>query len=547
LFDVVVIAVIQKKGESSRQTGRQDGPGRMRSNAFHKLAGVGSAAVVLLVLIFIRNLDAFPVVAVVSPSLPRTSPMRGSRFLAAVPTTPPARCRRQGDGWRDTNAAAATGAAPYNTGLASTYSVDGSEYRDSPDNNDPGDDSEDFASLASGYGRSEFGDDDEEGGDAPTVELTPVPISKNSGNRFVALVWDRDFRTLPASPDAATANAATATTTVVDWHRERIRHTEDHVMFCRKQNLYNATYNTESMVDIPWSYQMYVCVSVFVFVFSVGGCAQTHTRTAEKKRILNAMVGFCSVLLSQVSPSLCYTLTSLLPPNHFFFLSWWANYLSFHSLSSDLQRVIGHAMCMESTKLEHVYETLGRDPYVQHLIKCGDETSSDSSSIQDRVSQIPLYRWRHIKDYTLRRDDGRDGFPCLCLALDHDDGTAGNLRDEIKAETLEFLIRSERIIATGPLHLPTEFKDDPSSFPTGDLILFNARDRDDAIQFVESLPTAMAGLYKSMRVHFYNQLDVTGKFVSEDPLRDAPCADMREALEHWGYPVDEDQTAWLNW
>jgi hypothetical protein len=39
-------------------------------------------------------------------------------------------------------------------------------------------------------------------------------------------------------------------------HYDRIALTEEHVMWARKQNLYNETFNTESMADILWSYQM---------------------------------------------------------------------------------------------------------------------------------------------------------------------------------------------------------------------------------------------------------------------------------------------------
>jgi uncharacterized protein YciI len=198
-------------------------------------------------------------------------------------------------------------------------------------------------------------------------------------------------------------------------------------------------------------------------------------------------------------------------------------------------------MCLESTALHYVQATLREDPIIQMLLANGGD-----------VADVPLYRWRHIRDYSLRIDDGRDGYPCLCLALDHDGGNAVDsstlqLRQDVQPSYLESLIRSERVIAAGPLHLPTELKDDPSSLPVGDLILFNAANRDDAIRFAEGLPSAQAGLYQSMRVHFYNTLDLTGKFVAEDPLRDAPCGQMKEALEYWGYPVADEQTAWLNW
>jgi uncharacterized protein YciI len=206
----------------------------------------------------------------------------------------------------------------------------------------------------------------------------------------------------------------------------------------------------------------------------------------------------------------------------------------FISLSTDLKRVIGHAACYESTTLKYVHDVLRQDPIIQML------TNGD-------ITDIPLYRWRHIRDYTLRHDDGRFGYPCMLLAIDDEPENVGRLREDTWTENLEYLIRSERVIAAGPLHLPTEFKDDPSSIAMGDLILFNAMNREEAIKFAENLPAAREGLYASMRVHFYNHLDVTGKFVSEDPLRDAPCEQMKEALEYWGYPVADDQTPWLNW
>ena len=132
------------------------------------------------------------------------------------------------------------------------------------------------------------------------------------------------------------------------------------------------------------------------------------------------------------------------------------------SLASDLKRVIGHALCLESTKLEYVKDLLSREPLIQMLTG-------------GNLTNIPLYRWRHIRDYTLRIDDGRFGFPCMCLGLDGEPEQVGNTRQELADDMLESLIRSKRVIATGPLHLPTELKDDPSSIPVGDLILFNAK------------------------------------------------------------------------
>lgn len=127
-----------------------------------------------------------------------------------------------------------------------------------------------FASDASEYGSAESSDDaddelpnwnptseeDEEKqrfyseeDDTPTEELSPVPLSKNAGNRFVAIVWDR---LLHHNPDD-----------VIEMHEDRIELTEEHVMFCRKKNLYNETFNYNSMVDILWSHQMYVSANQY--------------------------------------------------------------------------------------------------------------------------------------------------------------------------------------------------------------------------------------------------------------------------------------------
>ena len=194
-------------------------------------------------------------------------------------------------------------------------------------------------------------------------------------------------------------------------------------------------------------------------------------------------------------------------------------------------------MILETLDIKYIHEMLREDPVLRAITR-GDE---------EAYKRVPLYRWRHIRDHTLRHDDGRFGYPCMMIGLDDEPEVVGNTRADTAEETLRYLMLSDKVIAAGPIHLPTEFKDDPSSIAVGDLIMFNAKDRNDAVEFVENMPTSMKGLYKDLRVHFYNNLDVTGKFISESPLRDTPCADMREAMEVWGYPVDEDQTRWLNW
>lgn len=321
-------------------------------------------------------------------------------------------------------------------------------------------DSSDYKSSDSDFSsedddQSEFGVPTGAEGDeteSPSVEETPVPMSKNAGNRFLAFVFDRAL----TSVDKDNID-------VLDLHEDRISLTEDHVMFCRKANLYNENFNSDSMADVLWSNQL---------------------------------------------------------------------------LSSDLKRTVGHAICIESTTIEYAQELLSRDPIVQKL------TGGD-------ISNIPLYRWRQIRDYSLRVDDGRHGNPTLLIAMDRSpEEGIGNLREDVKDDYMEYLIRSERIISAGPLHLPTEFKDDPSSIAVGDFILFNSKDRDDAIEFAEKSPAAEAGLYGNMKLHGFNNLDVTGKFVATDvvdPQKTRHTEEMTEALEHWGYPVSDRETKWLNW
>lgn len=329
----------------------------------------------------------------------------------------------------------------------SSFSSDGTEYSSKDSDYDTEGDVEER-----NWGEGETGD--EENDDVETVEQKPVPMSKNAGNRFVALYWDHELEQNKKSGEAARES----------WwlHYDRDDLNEDHVMFCRKNNLYNETFNQDSMVDVMRSLPI---------------------------------------------------------------------------LASDLKRIIGHCMVMESTDLKYVKELLKEDPILKSLTDDGE-----------RVDEVPLYRWRHIRDYTFRQDDGRFGYPCMMVGLDHNSDTEKtDARAETEKAGLEYLIHSQKVIMGGPLHLPTEFKDDPSSTAVGDLIMFNAKDREDAISFVENMPSSQAGLYKDLRVHFYNQMDVTGKFVSEDPNRDAPGYQMKEAMEYWGYPVEDEQTPWLNW
>jgi hypothetical protein len=122
--------------------------------------------------------------------------------------------------------------------LYSSFAADGSEYSSNRESNDFDDDDE----RSSDFGGRKNNMYDEQD-DTPTIELQPVPLSKNAGNRFIAVVWDKQL-------------SHHKSTDPMEWHYNRVQLTEDHVMFCRKANLYNETFNYESNVDVLWSLQM---------------------------------------------------------------------------------------------------------------------------------------------------------------------------------------------------------------------------------------------------------------------------------------------------
>ena len=141
-----------------------------------------------------------------------------------------------GGGWTKSSSivATTTTTATTTTSLLSSFAADGSEYK----SKDVDYDEEEVATIG-GWENKDMYDEDQE---AEVQELTPVPMSRNSGSRFVAVMWDQDLDT--KERDSLTL------------HHDRNMIVEDHVMFCRKRNLYNDTFNTESMVDILKSLPM---------------------------------------------------------------------------------------------------------------------------------------------------------------------------------------------------------------------------------------------------------------------------------------------------
>ena len=120
-----------------------------------------------------------------------------------------------------------------------SFFSESSEYSSSDSDSDVEEDDMD-SGLESA---SRISEDDE----SPTIEESPVPMSKNAGNRFVAFIFDRTLNLLSGK-----------SVDPIEMHENRILDTEQHVFFCRKTNLYNETFNTESIADVVWSHQLYV-------------------------------------------------------------------------------------------------------------------------------------------------------------------------------------------------------------------------------------------------------------------------------------------------
>jgi len=127
-----------------------------------------------------------------------------------------------------------------------SFMADSSDYKaDKSDYDEGADDPADAASPIRG---------EVDMADVPVTEEVAVPTSRNNvGNRFVALVFDRILCT---KYDLENWEKNGEENPLWEMHKDRVALTEDHVMWARKQNLYNETFNTDSMADIRFSYQL---------------------------------------------------------------------------------------------------------------------------------------------------------------------------------------------------------------------------------------------------------------------------------------------------
>ena len=86
-------------------------------------------------------------------------------------------------------------------------------------------------------------------------------------------------------------------------------------------------------------------------------------------------------------------------------------------------------MVIDSPTIDHCREALSRDPIIRSLVGVDEDGQCD-------VSSVPLYRWRQIRDHTLRMDEGRDGLPTMLLAFDRPEAMSDGLRETLSMVSL---------------------------------------------------------------------------------------------------------------
>ena len=221
---------------------------------------------------------------------------------------------------------------------------------------------------------------------------------------------------------------------------------------------------------------------------------------------------------------------------------------SYSILSTDQQSEIGSIICLNAQSSEDALKYLAKEPMIKYLLNCEEEDTNGDGVVKVLKKSNLLFQWRHAEEAKLRQDDGRFGLPYAMIGLDAK--KSENLRDKHAREHYEYLIRSERVIASGSLlSFDTENSSDSESKTVGegigDIVFFNAPSRSDAILFAESDPLSLQGVYESLRVQRYNTIDVTGKHVAMDKYARS-CNDVVfNEMEEEGYAVYDYQTPWV--
>lgn len=228
---------------------------------------------------------------------------------------------------------------------------------------------------------------------------------------------------------------------------------------------------------------------------------------------------------------------------------------SYTILDTTHTKEIGNIICFNAVTAEDALAYLAKEPIVRYLMK---DAKNEESIIDELKDKKVLYKWRHVKEAKLRQDDGRFGLPTAMIGLDDIKAPSSSLESrKIRAEHAkshyEYLIRSERVIAAGPL-LPYDFNHDDDDDKgnsmeihagIGDLVFFNSKSLRDGALFAEEDPLSLQGLYESLQVCRYNTIDISGKHVALDKFSTENDDVVFNEMEEEGYPVYDYQTPWI--
>ena len=70
-------------------------------------------------------------------------------------------------------------------------------------------------------------------------------------------------------------------------------------------------------------------------------------------------------------------------------------------------------------------------------------------------------------------------------------------------------------------------------------------ERGEDVEFADNDPSAQAGLCDTMCLHYFNILDISGKFGFQN-RHNNDIDEMKEAMDYWGCRVHDAQTHWIN-
>ncbi|CAM9473604.1 unnamed protein product [Ascophyllum nodosum] len=185
-------------------------------------------------------------------------------------------------------------------------------------------------------------------------------------------------------------------------------------------------------------------------------------------------------------------------------------------LSPSKYKTIGNIMCVRAHSKEAAIRLLESDPF----------------RAADLYETVSLYRYPYSTAGEFNWQLA--AHPYVALSMDREGQS--RLREDNFPRHLEYLGNTKRCTGVGPIFDPSLDKDDPASAPVGSLVFFNAATDEEARETVENDPLNEAGLFESMFIARFNDLDLSGLHLAY-PSRDDP---LRDIIAKEGLAVGDD-------